>query len=154
MFEQVYPKIKQYCRYRERCHFEVKQKLFAMGLALKDVEVLLCRLIEEDILNEERYAIQFAGGRFRLNKWGKVKIVYELRQKKVNENIIKRALKEIEEPDYEASLQKLALTKWESLKAEHYIARQAKTIAYLHQKGYEGGIIQQVITRIRAKATE
>ncbi len=151
---QAYPKIKYYCGYRERCHFEVKEKLFGMGLPQKEVEILLSRLIEEDFLNEERFAIQFAGGHFRLKKWGKVKIVYALRQKKVGENVIKRALKEIEEDDYIASLQKLAIAKWEGLKGEYYITRQVKTNAYLLQKGYEAQLIQGIIAGIRAGRKE
>ena len=149
--KEAYPKIKHYCGYRERCHFEVKEKLFGMGLPKKEVESLLSRLIEENFLNEERFAIQFAGGHFRQKKWGKVKIVYALRQKRVGENIIKRALKEIEEGDYTASLQKIALAKWESLKGEHYITRQVKTNAYLLQKGYEAPIIQRIIAEIRTE---
>jgi len=152
--DQAYPKIKQYCGYRERCHFEVKEKLFGFGLPKKDVETLLCRLIEQDFLNEERFALQFAGGHFRIKKWGKVKIIYELRQKRVGENIIKRALKEIEGADYKASLQKLALAKWKNLRGENHIARQAKARAWLLQKGYEGPMIQEIISGIKAGIVE
>jgi len=151
---QAWQKIRQYCGYRERCHFEVKEKLFGLGLVKKEVETLICRLLEEDYLNEERFAIQFAGGHFRIKKWGKMKIIYELRQKRVGENIIKRALKEIEEADYTASLQKLARVKWNSLKGEQGLTRQAKTRAYLLQKGYEAQAIQQVIAGIRSGDTE
>ncbi len=152
--DQAWQKIRQFCGYRERCHFEVKEKLFGLGLAKNDVETLICRLIEEDYLNEERFAIQFAGGHFRIKKWGKMKIIYELRQKRVGENIIKRALKEIEEADYMASLQKLARAKWNSLKEEQWLSRQAKTRAYLLQKGYDAPAIQQVIAGIRSGDTE
>jgi regulatory protein len=113
--ELAYPKIKHYCGYSERCHYEVREKLFGMGLAKKDVEQLLSKLIEEDYLNEERYAIQFAGGHFRQKKWGKTKIIYTLRQKRVSEQNIKRGLKEIPSADYSALLRKLATAKWKSL---------------------------------------
>ncbi len=148
--ELAYPKIKHYCAYSERCHYEVREKLFGMGLVKKDVETLLSRLIEEDHLNEERFAILFAGGHFRQKKWGKAKIIYALRQKKVSEQNIKRGLKEIVEEDYLLSLEKLAATKWKSLKGEQYLSRQAKMNAYLLQKGYERPAIQQVIARIRS----
>lgn len=121
-----------------------------MGLAIKDVDAILVRLIEENYLNEERFAIQFAGGHFRQKKWGKMKIMYALRQKKVSEANIKKALKELEGEDYTSSLQKLALAKWKALKAEQPLNRQAKTIAYLVQKGYERPLIQDVITRLQA----
>ena len=122
-----------------------------MGLAKKDVEVLLARLIEEDYLNEERFAILFAGGHFRQKKWGKVKIIHALRQKRVSERNIKSGLKEIKEEDYLPALRKLAQTKWTSLKGEQYISREAKTSAYLQQKGYERQIIQDIIRQIRTK---
>ncbi|MEO8171547.1 MAG: regulatory protein RecX [Sediminibacterium sp.] len=148
--ELAYPKIRHYCGYSERCHYEVREKLFSMGLVKKDVEILLARLIEENYLNEERFAILFAGGHFRQKKWGKTRIIYALRQKKVSEQNIKRGLKEIAEEDYLASLQKLADTKWKSLRAEQRITREAKTSAYLFQKGYERPAVQQVISKIRS----
>lgn len=152
--ELAYPKIKHYCGYSERCHYEVREKLFGMGLAKKDVETLLSRLIEEDYLNEERFAILFAGGHFRQKKWGKAKIVYVLRQKRVSEQNIKRGLKEIVEEDYLSSLQKLATAKWKSLKGEQYINREAKTNAYLLQKGYERPAVQDIIRKIKAGKQE
>lgn len=124
-----------------------------MKLAKKEVEILICRLIEADLLNEERFAIQFAGGHFRQKKWGKQKIRYALRQKRLGENIIQIALNEISTADYNGSLQKLAQTKWMLLKKEQYITRQAKTIAYLQQKGYELPAIQTIISNIRTGMT-
>jgi len=149
--ELAYPKIKHYCGYSERCHYEVREKLFGMGLAKKDVELLLARLIEEDYLNEGRFAILFAGGHFRQKKWGKVKIIHALRQKRVSERNIKSGLKEIKEEDYLPTLRKLAQAKWTSLKGEQYISREAKTNAYLQQKGYERPMIQDIIRQIRTK---
>lgn len=150
----AYPKIKHYCGYSERCHYEVREKLFGMGLVKKDVEILLSRLIEENYLNEERYAILFAGGHFRQKKWGKTKIIYALKQKRVSEQNIKRALKEIPEEDYTNFLQKLAMVKWKSLKAEQRINREAKTSAYLLQKGYERPLVHQIIGIIKSKTRE
>ena len=150
----AYPKIKHYCGYSERCHYEVREKLFGMGLVKKDVEILLSRLIEENYLNEERYSILFAGGHFRQKKWGKTKIIYALKQKRVSEQNIKRALKEIPEEDYTAALQKLAMVKWKSLKAEQRINREAKTSAYLLQKGYERPLVHQIIGIIKSKTRE
>ena len=120
-----------------------------MGLSAGDVDEMLSRLIGEDILNEERFCIQFAGGHFRQKKWGKVKIIHALRQRRVSEPNIKKALREIEDADYLVTLKKAARTKWNSLKAEQHINRQAKTTAYLLQKGYEAPMIREVIKSIR-----
>ena len=148
--EQAFPKIKYFCAYRERCHYEVREKLFGMGLPKMEVDQLVARLIEEDFLNEERYSIQFAGSHFRVKKWGKKKIEFALRQKRISEPNIKRAIKEIESEDYEETLQKLAIKKWEILVKEAPVSRQAKTTAFLLQKGYEVQKVQQAIARIRA----
>ncbi len=125
-----------------------------MGLMKKDVETLLSRLIEEDYLNEERYAMLFAGGHFRQRKWGKTKIIHALRQKRVSEQNIKRAMKEIGEEDYLSAAGKLAKIKWKSLKGEQHLVREAKTGAYLQQKGFEWPLIQKVIKTIKSGIEE
>src|SRR3954451_146014 len=110
--EMAWQKIKYYCAYQERSHHEAKQKLYSFGLYSNEVEDLLSKLIEEDYLNEERFAERFAGGKFRMKQWGKVKITYELKQKQVSSYNIRRALQAIADEDYVITLQKLAATKW------------------------------------------
>ena len=150
--EQAYPKIKFYCAYRERCHYEVKEKLFGFGLNKLSVDQLLAKLIEEGFLNEERYAVHFAGSHFRVKKWGKKKIRYALRQKKISEANIKTALLTIEPPDYANILEKIALAKWKSLDKESTITRQAKTIAFLTQKGFEYPLIRMAMSKLKEES--
>ena len=143
--EQALQKARHYCAYQERCHSEVKEKLYSLGLRKNDVEEALSRLIEENYLNEERFAVQFAGGRFRIKHWGKVKIRYELIQKQVGEYCIKKALASISEDDYDRTLADLAGNKWESLKEEtDSFTRRRKLQIYLTQKGYEPENIQAI----------
>jgi regulatory protein len=140
--EQALQKARHYCAYQERCHSEVKEKLYGFGLHKKDVEAALSTLIEENYLNEERFAIQFAGGRFRMKQWGKVKIRYELKQKQVGDYCIKKALAAISEDDYTQTLEKLAAAKWETIKeAENVFIRRRKLQEYLLQKGYETDLV-------------
>jgi regulatory protein len=146
--EQALQKARHFCAYQERCHSEVKEKLYSFGLWKKDVEEAISLLIEEDYLNEERFAIQFAGGRFRMKQWGRVKIRYELKQRQVGEYCIKKALAAIDEADYHKTLSKLAAQKWDSLKGETKpFIRRGKTQDYLLQKGYEPYLIGQVINQ-------
>lgn len=145
--EQALQKIKHYCTYQERSHKEVKDKLYSYGLYKSDVEVILTQLIEAGQLNEERFARAFAGGKFRMKKWGRNKIVYELKQKQVSPYCIKIALKEVNEEDYKACLQKLVADKWQLLKGETKLSKQAKVYAYLAQKGYESKLIQQALAQ-------
>jgi regulatory protein len=149
--EQAFQKLKQYCAYQERSHYEAKEKLYSFGLHKTDVEPILSKLIEEDYLNEERYALLFAGGHFRSKKWGRVKINAALQQKKVSSYNIKKALKVIDEAAYRKCLLQLASTKWNSIKSEQWINRMAKTTQFLLQKGYESNLIQDAIAQIRSK---
>ncbi|MBS1663894.1 MAG: RecX family transcriptional regulator [Bacteroidetes bacterium] len=140
--EQALQKARHYCGYQERCHSEVQEKLYSFGLRKNDVEQALATLIEENYLNEERFALQFAGGRFRLKGWGRVRIKYELKQKHVSEYCIKKALAAIGEEDYERTLQKLAEQRWEALKdEENAFARKQKLQDYLLRKGYESDLV-------------
>ena len=139
--EQALQKLKHYCAYQERCHSEVKEKLFSLGIWKKDHDEIVATLIEESYLNEERFAIAFASGRFRIKQWGRVKIKYELKQKQVSEYSIKKALKQIDEDDYLKVLNKLTKEKYASLKNEQHLIRKKKTIDYLMQKGFEPQLI-------------
>ena len=146
---QSLPKIKQYCAYQERCHAEVKEKLYSFGLYKNDVEQLISQLIEENYLNEERFALHYAGGKFRMKQWGKVKIKYALKQKQVSDYSIKKALKEINEDDYLAALNKLAEQKLKTLKGEKNIfIKKRKLQDFLLQKGYEGELVREVLNNL------
>jgi regulatory protein len=145
---QALEKAKHYCAYQERSHYETAAKLYNYGLYKTEAEKILSQLIEEGYLNEERYAIHFAGGKFRMKKWGKVKIQYYLKQKKVSPYSIRIALKEIDEEEYAATLQQLAIDKWNSLKTEPHFGRIAKTTHYLLQRGFEQELISKVIASL------
>jgi regulatory protein len=142
--EQALQKLKHYCGYQERCHSEVKEKLWQLKINRKEHDEIIASLIEDDYLNEERFAIQFAGGKYRVKQWGRVKIKYELKQKKVSEYSIKKALKQIDEKDYIKTLNKLAEKRYAALKAEQWMMRKKKTIDYLLQRGFEMELISGV----------
>jgi regulatory protein len=149
--EQALPKLKQYCAYQERSHAEVKEKLYSYGLYKVDVETIISQLIEENYLNEERFAIQFAGGKFRIKQWGRKKIEYALKEKQVSSYCIKKAIKQIDEADYQKVLLHVTTKKWALLKGEQHLNREAKTRAYLLQKGFENDLIGKAILAVRSK---
>src|ERR1051325_741378 len=97
-------KISHYCAYQERSHKEVRNKLYEYGLHKNEVEELVTRLITEGFLNEERFAKAFAGGKFRIKKWGRNKIVYELEALGVTPRCVRAGLKEIDESEYRKTL--------------------------------------------------
>ncbi|MGN6291128.1 MAG: regulatory protein RecX [Chitinophagaceae bacterium] len=149
--EQALQKLRHYCAYQERSHSEVKEKLYQLGVWKKDHDEIIASLIEDNYLNEERFAIAFAGGKFRMKEWGRVKIKYELKQKQVSDYCIRKALKEIKEEDYLNVLRKLAQEKYTTLKSEQYLVRKKKTMDYLMQKGFEPELITSVLNEVTGK---
>lgn len=147
--EKALEKIIKYCAYQERSHVEVKEKLFSYGLYKEQVEELISQLIAENYLNEERYAIAFAGGKFRMKYWGRIKIKYELKQHQVSEYCIKKALSQIDEDQYLERLKKLFADKTTSLKQEkNNFVKKRKIMAYLQQKGYESSLINELLKEL------
>jgi len=149
--EQALQKLRHYCAYQERSHSEVKDKLYQLGVWKKDHDEIIASLIEDNYLNEERFAIAFAGGKFRMKQWGRVKIRYELKQKQVTEYCIRKALKEIKEEDYLSVLNKLVAEKYASLKSEQYLVRKKKTMDFLMQRGFEPDLIMKALNEVMGK---
>ena len=142
-------KLKHYCAYQERCHKEVKEKLYSYGLYGNDLDQCISTLIEENYLNEERFAIAYAGGKMRVKQWGKVKIKYNLKQKNVSEYCIKKALASIDEELYLNNFQNQIDKKLASLKSEKNIfIKKRKVKDALQLQGYELDLIFEKLKQI------
>jgi regulatory protein len=141
---QAFEKAKQYCGYQERCHSEVKAKLYSFSLTTPEVEECISKLIEENYLNEERFAIAFAGGKFRIKHWGRVKIKYELKKKFISDYCINKALAEIAEEDYLKVFEKVYEESLTALKKEKNIFIKKKKLQdYVRQRGFETELITE-----------
>jgi regulatory protein len=151
--EQAILSIRHFCAYQERAQQEVRDKLYELGMTKSEVEEIIADLISENFLNEERFAISFAGGHFRIKGWGKLKINHALYQKKVSNFNIKMALQSIDQDDYHTKLLKLANKKWISLRGERGLSRMAKTHAFLHQRGFEPALIQPILQKLYKPGT-
>jgi regulatory protein len=130
-------KAEQYCAYQERCHKEVTQKLYNLGLAAEEVQDVLLHLMQHNFLNEERFAKAFVRGKHKVLGWGRNKIVYHLKAKGINTKLIELALQELNEQDYETELRELIEKKNNLLKEEDNWKRMVKVSRYLSSKGYE-----------------
>lgn len=146
--EQALQKLRHYCGYQERCHKEVRDKLYELGILKKDHDEIIASLIEDDYLNEERFAISYAGGKWRIKHWGRVRILHELKQKQISPYCIKKAMKEIDEDEYLTVLKKLAEEKYALLKSDQYLVRKKKTMDYLMGRGFESTLILKVLGSI------
>jgi regulatory protein len=141
--------ILHYCKYQERCHQEVRNKLYELGCTTSEVEQQLARLIGINALNEERFARAFAGGKFRMKQWGKEKIKQQLKLRKISEYCIKKAMAEIDPDDYEKTLNKLAYKKALEIKSDRSVlSRKSKLYRYLVQKGYERDLVMDLVKEL------
>ena len=143
--------IYRFCNYQERSQQEVRNKLYELKATTPEVESMIAELIEADLVNEERFARAIARGKFRLKYWGKIKILQLLKQHRISEYCIKKAMTEIEYDEYLQTLHRLAERKWEELRSEKLLpARKAKVFRYLAGKGYESSLITEVLQEISA----
>ncbi len=138
-------KISGFCSYQERTHQEVRDKLYGFGLNKDAVETIIVKLIQENFLNEERFAKAYAGGKFRIKDWGRRKIQEALKQKGVSEYCIHLAMKEIPEDDYLKTINEL-IEKRELKETEKNIYKRKHKIAkYLIGKGFEGNLVWDIL---------
>jgi regulatory protein len=140
-----------YCVYQERCHMEVENKLRAMNIIPEAREKILLYLIENNFLNEERFSQSFARGKFLVKKWGKQKIIKELKLRNISSYNIKSGLAEINDADYFQTLLDLGQKKWDQLNEPNLFKRRAKTINHLKYKGFEIDLVYKAITEIGGK---
>ena len=142
-------KIQAYCAYQERCHMEVKMKLKSWGLIQEVIDLLILELIQYNFLNEERYARSFARGKFRIKKWGKIKIRTALKKRDVFFKCIDLAMLEIDDKTYLNTLKELLQKKNDILKETNLYKRKMKLISYLVTRGYEYDLIHDALVELK-----
>ncbi|MFH1321626.1 MAG: regulatory protein RecX [Bacteroidota bacterium] len=138
-------KAREYCAYSERCQQEMRNKLYEWGLIPDVVESIIAELIIENFINEERYAKMFAGGKFRIKKWGRIKIRQKLQAKNISEYCIRKGFDEIDEADYMKTLKEISEKKARLVnETDEYIKRD-KIAKYIINKGFEPEIVWKVL---------
>lgn len=139
--EVALEKLRHYCAYQDRCHQEVRSKLLSLKVYGDELEDIMGALISEDFLNEERFARSFARGKFRMKRWGRIKIKQELKKRKISDYCIRKGMSEIEEEAYEQTIVDL-IEKYQ--KANPKIDKRhvvQKTLAHLQRKGFETNLV-------------
>lgn len=137
----VFEKAKNYCAYQERCIADVRKKLIEWKVNPESMNIIIHLLLSEDYINEERFARIFAGGKFRIKKWGRNKINAALRAKRIPDNLIHLGLQQIDEEEYAQTLNALINKKKESLKDPASPAGRNKVINYALSRGFERHLV-------------
>lgn len=143
--QEIYVKLAKYCAYQERCTHEIHEYLKKYELSKTHEQALIQKLEQDKFLDDERFAVQFAKGKFHVKKWGKIKIRHELRQKHISDELIENALETIPDEEYYTVLKELVQKS--GYDTENY-AEKAKVLRYLQGKGYAYDEIKQVLQNI------
>lgn len=147
--EKVLEKIRKYCAYQDRCTKEVQTKLRILGISESDFENIIKQLIEEGFINEERFIQSYIRGKINTKGWGVQKIIYNLKLKGIEEQLIRREIAKLDSQSIEKNLISL-IEKWITNKELTYVTKQ-KLYRYLMNRGYSGGEISQVLTQLDLK---
>jgi len=137
-----------YCAYQERSQKEVRKKLYDLGLFGDEVEEVISDLIIGNYLNEERFTKAYIGGKFRMKKWGRKKILMGLRQYDISDYCIKKGLEEIDEEDYRLVLHQIIEKKSISIGEENVMAKRDKIAKYAIGRGFESELVWKEVKEI------
>ena len=140
-------KIKAYCIIQDRCQWEVKTKMKEWGVDEKVIENILTDLILEQFVDEQRFSESFCVGKFKIKKWGKLKIKNKLKNKKISDNCIEKGLSQIDDMEYMEVLKECYTKKRDSIKDTNQFIRKGKISKYLQQKGFESNLIWELINK-------
>lgn len=146
--EDIIRRLESYCAYQERCYKEVVQKLRSLGAPHRQTDQVVVHLINQNFLNEERFAQNFARGKFNIKKWGRNRIVAELKQRDISDYNIASALKELDETAYQESFNTLALKRLGQLTEKDRLKKRKKLADYLLYRGWEGDLVYQKIAEL------
>jgi len=143
--EEAKAKMEYFCAYQERCHKEVRERLLNMRMIPEAIDVILVFLIEHNYLNEERFAVQFAQGKFRIKNWGKQRIRRELQFREVSKHNIDNALKHISDEVYLQALEALTEKRIEQVRETNYLKKKKKVCDYLLYRGWEPHLVYEMV---------
>ena len=140
-YEEALLKLQHYCSYQERCHKEVRQKLIGMRMIPEAIDKITIYLFEHNFLNEERFAKTYVSGKFKIKKWGKHRLILELRKKDVSKFNINLAINEIEDHEYIDVFNALAEKKANSMLETNKLKKKKKLADYLLYRGWESHLV-------------
>lgn len=140
--------LRRYCAYQERCHQDVRKKLRSMNMIEEVIDHIIVKLIEDDYLNESRFARTFVSGKFRIKNWGKNRLISELKKRGLSKFTINQAILEIDPEEYVKVFDALAEKRLASLKEDNILKLKRKLADYLLYRGWEPDLVYSKINEL------
>ena len=146
--DEAKKKLEYYCAYQERCHKEVSQKLRDMNMIPEAIDMIIVHLLQHNFLNEERYTKAFVSGKLKIKKWGKRRLILELKRKNISKTNINHALTDIDENEYIDIFNDLAEKRFNSIKEKDKYKRKKKLTDYLLYRGWESFLVYDKVNEL------
>jgi len=146
--DEALKKMQRYCAYQDRCHQEVRQKMIDMGVLPDWREEVMVELIQENFLNEERFARSYVRGKFRMKQWGRRRLLRELKQRNISDYCIRKSFEEIDETAYRETVDALIQKKVALLQETDIYTKKNKVAQYLLRRGFEASLVWERIHKI------
>lgn len=149
--KEALQKLEHFCAYQERCHDEVVSKLYSLKMTADEIDTIIVKLIEDNFLNETRFACSFARGKHRIKHWGKIRITNELKARHISSTNITLALKEITAEEYYETFENLSERCWNSLTESNLLKKRKKFCDYILRRGYESNLVYEKVQELEKK---
>ena len=143
--QEAYLQLAAVCAQAEHCEQEMRDKMKRWGIDATTQDSIIARLVKERYIDNERYARAFVKDKIRYNKWGRRKVEQALWQKRIDEDIRKRVLDEVDDDEYLSVLRPLLKQKRKSTKASHDYELNQKLVRFALGRGFTFDIIRQCI---------
>lgn len=144
--DEAISKMEHFCAYQERCHQEVRQKLVEMRMIPEAMDMIVGHLLQNNFLNEERFSKTFVRGKFRIKKWGKRRLIQELKKREISKFNINLAIREIEDGEYLEVFNTLIEKRWESVMESNVYKKKKKVADYMLYRGWESSLVYEKLS--------
>lgn len=147
-FNEAYTKMAQLCSRSEQCSIDIRKKIAAYEIVAEAIDEIIAKLKAEKFLDDDRYVKAYISDKFRLNKWGRIKMRYYLKAKGLPDNVIEKGLSEIDEIEYKRALLATMKEKAKKVKGENKFEQAAHIIRFAQSRGFEPEIIHRHLNEV------
>ena len=144
-FKDALERAATYCSRRETSSGQLRLKLKEWEVPEEFWEPLVIKLVEQKFVDDRRFAELFVREKFRLNRWGRIKIAYMLRQQGIGEELIQQSLETIDEESYERVCRELIAARSPRIKEKNPYSRKGKLYRYVSGRGFEADLIYRIL---------
>ena len=135
--EQALAALMRLCARAEKSQNDARRLMRGWGLAEREGEQVLARLVRDRFIDDARYAGAFVREKLRLSGWGEYKIRTALQRKRIDRALIDAALAEADRPAMGERLRRQLERKARTAKYSTQYELKTKLIRYGLSLGYD-----------------